>query len=186
MMGVAPNLTTLIGETVGAKLISHSGGLSNLIKYPASTVQILGAEKALFRALKTKGNTPKYGILYHSAFIGKASGKDKGKLSRYVANKCSLAARLDHFLVNPTNRFGEKMKSQVEARLKFLATGGETEKNLDVMEQVLNELKEENLYSEKPEKKLKKKKKQVVQDEEEMQIEEVVTKKKKKKIAADE
>lgn len=65
-MGVAPNLTTLIGENVGAKLIAHAGGLSNLIKYPASTVQILGAEKALFRALKTKGNTPKYGILYHS------------------------------------------------------------------------------------------------------------------------
>ena len=56
MASVAPNLATLIGETVGARLISHAGSLTNLAKYPASTVQILGAEKALFRALKTKGN----------------------------------------------------------------------------------------------------------------------------------
>jgi nucleolar protein 56 len=56
---VAPNLSALLGETIGARLISHAGSLTNLAKYPASTVQILGAEKALFRALKTKGNTPK-------------------------------------------------------------------------------------------------------------------------------
>lgn len=61
---VAPNLASLIGDTVGARLISHAGSLTNLSKYPASTVQILGAEKALFRALKTKGNTPKYGKLF--------------------------------------------------------------------------------------------------------------------------
>jgi len=55
MANVAPNLAALIGDTVGARLISHAGSLTNLAKYPASTVQILGAEKALFRALKTKG-----------------------------------------------------------------------------------------------------------------------------------
>lgn len=59
MNQVAPSLTALLGERIGARLISHSGSLTNLSKYPASTVQILGAEKALFRALKTKGNTPK-------------------------------------------------------------------------------------------------------------------------------
>jgi nucleolar protein 56 len=58
---VAPSLTALLGERIGARLISHAGSLTNLSKYPASTVQILGAEKALFRALKTKGNTPKVG-----------------------------------------------------------------------------------------------------------------------------
>ena len=58
MASVAPNLATLIGDTVGARLISHAGSLTNLAKYPASTVQILGAEKALFRALKTKGKAP--------------------------------------------------------------------------------------------------------------------------------
>jgi nucleolar protein 56 len=79
---VAPNLATLIGEQVGARLISHAGSLTNLAKYPASTVQILGAEKALFRALKTKSNTPKYGLIFHSSFIGRAGTKNKGRISR--------------------------------------------------------------------------------------------------------
>ena len=96
---VAPNLTSLIGENVAAKLISHSGSLATLSKYPASTIQILGAEKALFRALKKKTKTPKYGLLYNTTFIGRALGKNKGKISRYLANKCAMAARLDYFLV---------------------------------------------------------------------------------------
>ena len=100
MNAVAPNLTALIGEIVGSKLISHSGSLTNLAKYPASTIQILGAEKALFRALKQKTKTPKYGLLYNTTFIGRAIGKNKGKISRYLANKCAMAARLDNFLVN--------------------------------------------------------------------------------------
>jgi len=73
MNAVAPNLAALIGENVGSKLISHAGGLSNLSKYPASTIQILGAEKALFRALKTKGKTPKYGLIFNSSYIGRAN-----------------------------------------------------------------------------------------------------------------
>ena len=95
MKAVAPNLSTLIGEQVGAKLIAHSGSLMNLAKYPASTIQILGAEKALFRALKTRGNTPKYGLIYNSSFIGRAGAKNKGRVSRYLANKCAIAARID-------------------------------------------------------------------------------------------
>jgi nucleolar protein 56 len=70
MSMVAPNLGALIGDVVAARLISHAGSLTNLSKYPASTVQILGAEKALFRALKTKGNTPKYGLIYHVRWHG--------------------------------------------------------------------------------------------------------------------
>ena len=97
MSSVAPNLATLIGDTVGARLISHAGSLTNLAKYPASTVQILGAEKALFRALKTKGNTPKYGLIFHSSFIGRAGAKNKGRISRFLANKCSIASRIDCF-----------------------------------------------------------------------------------------
>ena len=61
MQALAPNLTTLVGELVGARLVQHAGSIMNLAKQPASTVQILGAEKALFRALKTKHDTPKYG-----------------------------------------------------------------------------------------------------------------------------
>jgi len=80
-MAMAPNLTTLVGELVGARLISKSGSLINLAKAPASTLQILGAEKALFRALKTKKDTPKYGLIYHSALVTAASTKNKGKVS---------------------------------------------------------------------------------------------------------
>merc|ERR1711931_431401 len=105
---VAPNLATLIGEIVGARLISHAGSLTNLAKYPASTVQILGAEKALFRALKTKGNTPKYGLIFHSTFIGRAAAKNKGRISRYLANKCTIASRIDCFSEIPSSVFGDK------------------------------------------------------------------------------
>lgn len=130
---VAPNLATLIGETVGARLISHAGSLTNLSKYPASTVQILGAEKALFRALKTKGNTPKYGLIYHSSFIGKAGQKNKGRISRFLANKCSIASRIDNFSEAPTTVFGSALRSQVEERLRFYDSGEAPSKNADVM-----------------------------------------------------
>jgi nucleolar protein 56 len=126
---VAPNLATLIGEVVGARLISHAGSLTNLSKYPASTVQILGAEKALFRALKTKGNTPKYGLLYHSSFIGRAGQKNKGRISRFLANKCSIASRIDNFSESPSTVFGQALKKQVEERLDFYASGTAPTKN---------------------------------------------------------
>merc|ERR1712090_103775 len=108
---------TLMGDTVGARLISHAGSLTNLAKAPASTVQILGAEKALFRALKTRGNTPKYGLIFHSSFIGRAGAKNKGRISRYLANKCSIASRIDCFSEESTTVFGSKLKEQVEDRL---------------------------------------------------------------------
>merc|ERR1711935_698311 len=107
MSVVAPNLSALIGDTVGARLISKAGSLTNLAKAPASTVQILGAEKALFRALKTKGNTPKYGLIYPSTFIGRAATKNKGRISRYLANKASIASRIDSFSDTATKRYGE-------------------------------------------------------------------------------
>lgn len=126
---VAPNLAALIGEIVGARLISHAGSLTSLAKYPASTVQILGAEKALFRALKTKGNTPKYGLIYHSSFIGRAGQKNKGRISRFLANKCSIASRIDNFSEAPTTKFGDALKKQVEERLEFYASGAPPTKN---------------------------------------------------------
>merc|ERR1711862_1012755 len=95
MMAIAPNLTVLVGELVGARLISHAGSLLNLAKHPASTVQILGAEKALFKALKTKHDTPKYGIIYHAQVVGQASAPLKGKASRMLAAKAALACRAD-------------------------------------------------------------------------------------------
>jgi len=142
MKTVAPNLAALIGEQVGARLISHAGSLTNLAKYPASTVQILGAEKALFRALKTKSNTPKYGLIFHSSFIGRAGAKNKGRISRYLANKASIASRIDCFSDADalTTKFGEALKDQVEERLTFYETGQAPKKNLDVMRAVIGAL----------------------------------------------
>merc|ERR1719495_1553787 len=95
MIAIAPNLTAVVGELIGARLISHAGSLLNLAKHPASTVQILGAEKALFKALKTKHDTPKYGIIYHAQVVGQASAPLKGKASRMLAAKAALACRAD-------------------------------------------------------------------------------------------
>jgi nucleolar protein 56 len=190
MNAVAPNLTSLIGEMVGSKLISHSGSLINLAKYPASTIQILGAEKALFRALKTKGKTPKYGLIFNSTFIGRAGQKNKGRISRYLANKCAIAARIDSFSEKAqTTAFGEKLKEQMEERLNFLATGAVPKKNKDAMKEVLDELKAEGLYydgsaaatGDKKEKKDKKKKDKKRKRDDDSDEEEEVQKPKKKK-----
>ncbi|KAJ3256055.1 snoRNP complex protein nop56 [Boothiomyces macroporosus] len=140
MHAVAPNLSALIGEVIGARLISHAGSLTNLAKAPASTVQILGAEKALFRALKTRGNTPKYGLIYHSTFIGRAGQKNKGRISRVLANKVAIAARIDCFIDNPTSKFGEILREQVEERLKFYEEGITPRKNSEVMSQAMKEI----------------------------------------------
>ncbi|KAI1398186.1 Nop domain-containing protein [Hypoxylon fuscum] len=137
MSAVAPNLAALIGEVVAARLIQKAGSLTNLAKYPASTLQILGAEKALFRALKTKGNTPKFGLIYHSTFIGRASTKDKGRISRYLANKCSIASRIDNFAEQPSKTFGDALKRQVEDRLEFYATGKKPATNASAMDQAM-------------------------------------------------
>merc|ERR1719238_1516076 len=72
MNAIAPNLTHMVGELVGARLISQAGSLMSLAKHPSSTVQILGAEKALFRALKSKAATPKYGLIYHASLVGQS------------------------------------------------------------------------------------------------------------------
>uniref|UniRef100_A0A0K0D319 Nucleolar protein 56 n=1 Tax=Angiostrongylus cantonensis TaxID=6313 RepID=A0A0K0D319_ANGCA len=141
MHNCAPSLSALIGEQVGARLISHAGSLTNLAKYPASTVQILGAEKALFRALKTRSATPKYGLLFHSSFIGRASAKNKGRISRFLANKCTIASRIDCFSEVPVSTFGEFLKEQVEERLKYFETGELPQKNLEVMAKAQEEAK---------------------------------------------
>merc|ERR1712060_379770 len=186
---VAPNLAALIGEIIGARLISHAGSLTNLAKYPASTVQILGAEKALFRALKTKGNTPKYGLIFHSTFIGRAQQKNKGRISRYLANKCSIASRIDCFSEEATTVFGEKLRDQVEERLNFLTEGTKPRKNIEVMQEAMKEVKKRKKKKAKaaPEGAdagagEKKKKKKKVEEAEEAVEEEVPKKKKKKKV----
>ncbi|XP_043495466.1 nucleolar protein 58-like [Polistes fuscatus] len=120
MMAMAPNLTTLVGDLVGARLISRSGSLMNLAKQPASTLQILGAEKALFRALKTKKDTPKYGLIYHAQLVGQCSTQNKGKMSRMLAAKASLGARVDALGDDINYDFGAEHKAKLEARLRVL------------------------------------------------------------------
>jgi len=126
MNAIAPNLVLLVGELVGARLIAHAGSLLNLAKAPASTVQILGAEKALFRALKTKHDTPKYGLIYHASLIGSPAPKNKGKISRVLAAKASLAIRVDALSVNDDTTdttIGYESRAKVEARLRQLEGG---------------------------------------------------------------
>jgi len=123
MTAIAPNLTVLVGELVGARLISHAGSLMNLAKHPASTVQILGAEKALFKALKTKHDTPKYGLIYHAQLVGQASAKLKGKVSRMLAAKAAIATRVDALGEETNPDLGIEHRAKVESRIRQLEGG---------------------------------------------------------------
>lgn len=127
MTAIAPNLSALVGELVGARLISHAGSLLNLAKLPASTIQLLGAEKALFRALKTKHDTPKYGLLYHSSLVGMAPPKTKGKMARMVATKAALSVRIDALTdpESPSDTMGATVGSEERVKLESRARGFE-------------------------------------------------------------
>lgn len=97
MEEVAPNTKALVGSLLGARLIAISGGLLNLARRPASTIQILGAEKALFRSLKTGTRPPKHGIIFQHALLHDAKRWQRGKLARAIAGKTAIAARTDAF-----------------------------------------------------------------------------------------
>ncbi|KAI1237078.1 hypothetical protein IHE44_0014333 [Lamprotornis superbus] len=124
MMAIAPNLTVMVGELVGARLIAHAGSLLNLAKHPASTVQLLGAEKALFRALKTKRDTPKFGLIYHASLVGQSNTKNKGKISRMLAAKTALTIRYDALGENTSAEMGAENRLKVETRLRLLEERG--------------------------------------------------------------
>ena len=94
---IAPNLKLIVGSSLGAKLISHAGGLKRLATYPSSTVQIMGAEKALFRHLKSGDRPPKYGLIYQHPQVRGAKWWNRGKIARMLAGKISLAVRRDVF-----------------------------------------------------------------------------------------
>ncbi|KAG6008502.1 Nucleolar protein 58 [Claviceps maximensis] len=119
MRAIAPNLSALVGYLVGARLIAHAGSLINLAKSPGSTIQILGAEKALFRALKTKHDTPKYGLIYHSSLIGQATGRNKGKIARMLAAKTALGLRVDALGDNDEDDEEERAMLGLSARIKL-------------------------------------------------------------------
>jgi nucleolar protein 58 len=109
---IAPNLTMKVGELEGARLIARAGSLLNLSKLPASTLQILGAEKALFRALKAKHTNPKYREIYDATLTNTA--KHKGKISRVLAARTALAIRVDALGDTARSTFPIENRSQVE------------------------------------------------------------------------
>jgi nucleolar protein 56 len=97
MEEVAPNMSALVGPVLSARLISLAGGLENLAKRSASTLQILGAEKALFRSLKTGSRPPKHGIIFQHALVNQAPRWQRGKVARVVSGKLAIASRIDAF-----------------------------------------------------------------------------------------
>ncbi|MDV3243976.1 MAG: hypothetical protein LYZ66_02225 [Nitrososphaerales archaeon] len=97
MKRIAPNVTVVAGATIGARLMAKAGGLDRLAVMPASTIQILGAEKALFRALRTGARPPKHGILFQHQEVHLAPKWQRGKIARTLANKIAIAARVDYY-----------------------------------------------------------------------------------------
>ena len=115
MEEIAPNTRAIGGSLLGARLLALSGGLLNLAKLPASTIQVLGAEKALFRSLKTKARPPKHGIIFQHPDIHDAKRWQRGKIARALAGKLSIAARVDAF---KGNFMGDKLKADLEKRIE--------------------------------------------------------------------
>jgi nucleolar protein 56 len=115
MEEVAPNIKALAGSLLGARLIAFAGGLINLAKMAASTLQILGAEKALFRSLKTGARPPKHGLIFQHPIIRDAERWQRGKMARAIAGKLSIAARTDAF---SRKYIGDNLKAGLEKRIK--------------------------------------------------------------------
>ena len=112
---IAPNSKAIAGSLLGARLIAIAGGLLNLAKLPASTMQVLGAEKALFRSLKTKARPPKHGIIFQHPLIHDAKRWQRGKIARALAGKLSIAARVDAF----NGKYaGDEIKADLEKRVE--------------------------------------------------------------------
>ncbi|MCL4344056.1 MAG: C/D box methylation guide ribonucleoprotein complex aNOP56 subunit [Nitrososphaerota archaeon] len=120
MNEIAPNLTAIAGETIGARLLARAGSLERLAKMPASTIQILGAEKALFRALKTHGRPPKHGLIFQHKLLHDAPKRLRGKIARALATKMAIAARIDFYSGRKESSLAEDLNKRVEEiRKKF-------------------------------------------------------------------
>jgi len=114
MKTVCPNISALAGEQIGARLLSIAGSLERMATLPASTVQLLGAEQALFRHLKNpRSRPPKYGILHEHPLIQKSKKSDHGKVARMLADKIALAARVDYFR---GDFVADRLRKEIEER----------------------------------------------------------------------
>ncbi|OPX75762.1 MAG: putative NOP5 family protein [Methanosaeta sp. PtaB.Bin005] len=117
---LAPNLSALAGPILAARLISRAGGLSRLAKMPSSRVQVMGAEKSLFKHLDGRAPSPKHGIIFrHPAVMG-APRKLRGKVARALAGKLALAARLDYYGASPS----PDLAASLERRLNDIKRRG--------------------------------------------------------------
>ncbi len=115
MKGVCPNVLAITGATLGAKLIEQAGGLKQLMLFPASTIQLLGAEKALFRHMKTKSRAPKYGFLHEHPLIARNPKELHGKIARALADKINIAVKIDYFR---GEFIGDRLLKEVEEKFK--------------------------------------------------------------------
>lgn len=117
-----PNLYALLGHVLSARLLTAAGSLEKLAKMPASTIQLLGAEKALFRFLRSKKKTkpPKHGIIFLSPYVAKAPKEKRGKIARLLAAKLAVAARMDFY--TKENK-GKELKKELEEKIKELLEG---------------------------------------------------------------
>jgi len=114
MEELAPNVKAVAGALLGARLIAMAGSLQNLAMRPASTIQVLGAEKALFRSLKTGARPPKHGLIFQHTLLHDAKRWQRGKIARVIAGKLSIAARADAF---GGNFIGDRLKAEINKRL---------------------------------------------------------------------
>ena len=114
MRQAAPNLSAIVGAGVGARLMARAGSLQRLATMAASTIQVLGAEKALFRAIKTGSQPPKHGLIFQHAMVHKAPRWQRGKIARAVASKAAIAARMDLHEPVLNNTLLEKLNVRVE------------------------------------------------------------------------
>ncbi len=112
-----PNFTKLAGPLVGAKLISLAGGVEDLVRLPASTIQVLGAEKALFRHLTKGTKPPKHGILFQHPLVNRMPKKYRGKVARTLASKLAIAIKVDYFSKGKEIIYDKLMK-EIEERIK--------------------------------------------------------------------
>lgn len=138
METVAPNVKELLTAAVGARIISKAGSLARLATLPASTIQILGAEKALFRALKTGARPPKHGLLFQHPLIHSAPKWQRGKIARAIASKVAIAARIDYYRhEGKDNTIYDKLKVRIdEIREKYREPIPEKERNRKYREHI--------------------------------------------------
>jgi len=119
MRKIAPNLSEIVGEKIGARLLEKAGSLEKLASYPSSTIQVIGAEKSLFKALSRirkgkKAKVPKHGVIFQHPYIKSLPKKKRGKMARFMANKIAIAVKIDYFRGELDEMLGEEVRRKYE------------------------------------------------------------------------